>query len=161
MNIILEGPDASGKTTLANVIRKHHPDLFYKPTEGPERYPGEILTRCDRYEQLDNCLFDRHPVISQSIYGKHRPEMTKIPQEYKDRLYGRNDLIIYCASEPVGEHKTKGYDTKAHLKMIEDNDKEIRDDYKLWAVQHAHHMYRIGQPIEPLLQSIKDHRNVV
>ena len=63
MNIILEGPDSTGKSTLARIIAQHVP-LSIQPGAGPPQSPEEIIARGKWYLTLDNKIFDRHPCRS-------------------------------------------------------------------------------------------------
>lgn len=147
MNIVLEGPDASGKSTLAEHIKSfiHWP---IQPSEGPEKYPGEINERIERYLKFNNTIFDRHPVISQSIYGQFN-DTTGVDPILANEFYGTEPLLIYCARDSESfpkNHKKKGHDTDRHVSLIENHDGEIVQLYEDWAMQHAHFIYRIGDP---------------
>jgi hypothetical protein len=159
MNIVLEGPDGSGKSTLAQHILQCVP-LIYKGTEGPEKWPGEAIERAYRYLKMDNTLFDRHVIISQNIYGRHRPGSTIIPPELEMLLYKKRPrpLFIYCHATSLDRHDdTSPFDTVEHLRLVKDNDRTIRKAYEEWAKQHAKLTYRIGDSIAPILQACKEH----
>lgn len=141
MNIVIEGPDGSGKTTLANVILQHVP-LTYKGTEGPEKFHREIIERTYRYLRLDGMIFDRHPCVSQPIYGRFRPNSTEIPVDLIGVFYRQRNLIIYCHGS-AGVHETKEYDTPEHVDMIGRHDQTIRDSYDKWAAKHAMLTYSV------------------
>jgi len=147
MNIIIEGPDGSGKSTLVQRIAQHVP-LAVQPGAGPEQHPGEIVERAWRYLRMDNRLFDRHPIISQPIYGSFRDDATVIPQELIDHLYRSKPLIIYCHGLAPGDHQVKDYDTEEHLAMIDANDQAIRDAYRKWAFVHVppQFWFDVGSP---------------
>lgn len=158
MNIILEGPDSSGKSTLARVIIAYFAgELRYVPTQGPEKYAGEIVTRIHEYLKMDGCLFDRHPVVSQSIYGQFRSWMSPVPQELTDRLYATEPLIIFCDGDSLQGHQVKDErDDESHLAMIERFDANIRNAYREWAKGRAHINYRIGDPIDPIIHACQE-----
>lgn len=136
MNIILEGPDGSGKSTLARIIRQYVP-MTYTPGEGPPKYPGEMLERVGRYLRLDNCLFDRHPCVSQLIYDRFRTGGESIPEEMVYKFYASKPFFIYCYGQ-AGEHVANNSgDTPEHLAMIERHDDNIRNAYHRWAETHV------------------------
>jgi energy-coupling factor transporter ATP-binding protein EcfA2 len=135
MNIVLEGPDGSGKSTLARMIAQHVP-LVYTPGEGPPKYPGEMIERVERYLRLDNCLFDRHPCVSDLIYGQFRTNREGIPQYLVDAFYETKPFFIYCFGR-AGPHEVKDYDSSGHIKMVHRHDQAIRDAYGEWAQRHV------------------------
>ena len=136
MNIVLEGPDGSGKSTLARIIAQHVP-MKYTPGEGPPKRAGEMVERVERYLRLDNCLFDRHPCVSQLIYDRFRTGGEGIPQHLVDRFYASKPFFIYCYGN-AGDHVADNEgDTPEHLEMIERHDDNIRNAYHQWAQSHV------------------------
>lgn len=156
MNIVLEGPDGSGKSTLAHVLQQHVP-FTYVPGGGPPHYPGEMIERVKKYLALDNSLFDRHPCVSQPIYGSFRndPKNT-IPDKLIHQFYESKPFIVYCGSVS-GFHNLKNYDTPVHVKMINDFEDRIRRAYTIWAIHHSHFSYHIGMEIQPLINKYKEY----
>ncbi len=156
MNIVLEGPDGSGKSTLARLILQHVP-LKYTPGEGPPKYPGEMVERVRRLLRLDNCIFDRHPCVSQLIYDRFREGGEGLPEELVDAFYATKPLLIYCygrAGAHVADHSHA--DTPEHLAMIEQFDDNIRNAYHEWAQGHvpAHQWYSVEYHNESQLTAI-------
>ena len=141
MNIIIEGPDGSGKSTLVKHLGTLLP-LTIQLGDGPEKYPGEIVERAWRYLRMDNTLFDRHPIISQPIYGQFREGSTAIPQELIDHLYRTKPLIIYVHGV-AGPHEVKDYDTEEHVAMLGKFEDNIRNAYQEWAPGHASITYSV------------------
>lgn len=157
--IILEGPDNSGKSTLANLILQEVP-LILQQSEGPEKFPGEMIERITRYAKMENVLYDRHPAISQPIYNMFREDATPVPQDLIDQLMATKPLIIFCdnvAGFDDREHQVKAHDTPEHLAMVHEFDQKIRHQYRVWARVHAHHMYKIGDDFTPIIQACKEH----
>ena len=141
MNIIIEGPDGSGKSTLARHIAQHVP-LTLKGGEGPSRSTEEIIARAWRYLKMDGMLFDRHPCISEPIYGQFRTPPTAIPQEYIDHLYRSKPLIIYVHGL-AGPQELKDYDTEVHIGLMQSHEDNIRNAYEEWAPGHANVTYSV------------------
>lgn len=156
MNIVLEGPDGSGKSTLARIITRHVP-LRYMPGEGPPKYPGEMVERVRRLLRLDNCLFDRHPCVSQLIYDRFREGGEGLPEELVDAFYATKPFFIYCYGQ-AGEHQVKpgGPDTPEHLAMIERYNDNIRNAYHEWAQSHvpAYQWYSVEYHSQSQLDAI-------
>lgn len=164
-NIILEGPDNSGKTTLSKVLLDALPSFSYAHSGGPEQYPGEILIRIRTYMRYNHVLFDRHPCISHPIYSMFsKKELTTIPQDVIDAFYQTCPFIIYCSGEgDAGVTGTlhEGVDTPEHLAMVEQNAGNIRNAYQEWAPGRASITYRIGDDYEPMFAKIREYlRNV-
>lgn len=115
--IIIEGLDATGKSTLAARIS----ELLGWPiqsSEGPEKYPGEIVRRSEQYLNLPNhTIFDRHPLISQFVYGS-LANKTLPPMYLLQELKRRNPYIIEAHPGNHGDHIVKAHDNPEHLDMI-------------------------------------------
>ncbi len=159
MQIILEGVDASGKSTLAKAILHHLHGYAYRPSEGPEKEPGEILRRIEHYNYMhkSHVVFDRHPVISHPIYSKTVEWMTDIPHHVTADFYTRPQLIVYCMPTDRGfdAHETvEGVDTAEHLAMVKTRYTELLADYNEWALRRAHMIYRCGENFDATVQRI-------
>lgn len=141
--IVLEGVDATGKSTLAKIIG----DYFTWPvihSEGPEKYPGEIEYRLkNRYIRTDAVIYDRHPAVSQTIYGRFRQNSEVIPEDYIRYFYSLKPYFIFCTGDPQ-KHEIKAHDTEEHLESLKRSSNEISILYGAWALEHANLMYRIG-----------------
>lgn len=93
MIIVVEGPDNSGKTTLAQVLTRYLKGCYVKTELRPVRSPLEVyayhnvLRAADSY--AGNVIADRHHIISEPIYGNLLRNGHCIP----------DDIIRYCASE--------------------------------------------------------------
>ena len=100
MNVILEGLDAAGKTTLAEKLR----DKF-----GMSILHSTAETRNDLYYHLDlldyrtNTVFDRFHVgefVYPKVYGRKAKMNNKELEEVEKRIIDNNDLfIIFIASK--------------------------------------------------------------
>ena len=137
MNIIIEGPDSTGKSTLANMIAQHV-FLPIQPSEGPPQSQEEIVARAEWYLTLDNKIFDRHPCVSEPIYGQFRDPRTHMPPELLDRFYQTRPLFIYCHGKAPGEHQLKDYDTPEHLDLVSKHEDTIHNAYIEWAYSFVH-----------------------
>lgn len=153
MNIVLEGPDATGKSTLARFLSQEMQWPII-PSEGPEKFPGEVNERIRRYGLFDRVIFDRHPCVSQGIYSIFNGS-TSPDQSLVFDFYDRDPILIYCTSMVQLDHETKDHDTPAHLKVIKMNEQQIRRLYDQWAIDYAHAIHRVGRsPFKRMIEII-------
>lgn len=158
--IVIEGMDNSGKSTLAIAIAESL-GLGIQESEGPPKSAEEINLRVDRYEKMKDFIFVRHPVISNSIYGQVRPEGNPITPGRSMIFYEANPILIYCDAGMRGldAHVTKAHDTEKHLRDIEQNYGTLLKLYRRWAVERAHHVYRIGDDMDEFADVVAFHYN--
>jgi thymidylate kinase len=158
MIIVIEGADASGKSTLAKKI-SYYLGWPVISSEGPEKYPGEIVERIRRYNRTytDNVIFDRHPCVSQPIYGSKRNGEV-ISSSLIQEFYSSKPYFIYCEFNDKTNHIEKDRDTQEHLQMIKNFKDQIRLEYEQWAEQHASIRYKIGDPVSVIIGQIGESR---
>lgn len=154
--IVIEGMDNSGKSTLAERMANYM-GLTVQESEGPPLSAQEINDRVDRYEHLEGHLFVRHPVVSNAIYGKFRPEGNPITPGRTMFFYQNNPTLIYCDAGSRGYqgHQLKPHDTEAHQRLLLEREGDLLREYRLWAAQEAHFIYRIGDDMDRLIASVK------
>jgi predicted HAD superfamily Cof-like phosphohydrolase len=158
--LVIEGADASGKSTLAKYLSR----VFHSPvasSEGPPKYPGEINERCIRYSQLPpSTIFDRHPAISQPIYSRVLNRQNDLDFQHILQFYNQHPTIIYCdaVSTMLGStlHQVKDHDREEHLHEVHEKYDELIATYRAWAIHHAHIIYRIGDPMERIANFCND-----
>lgn len=153
--IVIEGMDNSGKSTLA-VEMADFMELIVQESEGPPKSNREINARVDRYEKMEGRLFVRHPVISNSIYGKFRKEGNPITPGRTMIFYEAKPILIYCDAGDRGYegHELKSHDTERHRDLLANNQQALLQEYRLWASQHAHFVYRIGDDMDRLIAAV-------
>lgn len=141
-NIILEGFDGGGKTTLAQIISSRF-NLFYQPSEGKEKYRGECSERSMRYFAREGYVFDRHPIISNDIYI---PVSGALPITEPTMVMWRKlrpyHLIIYCAGGSFEEQVPGQFDTPEYQALLRENESIIKKRYEAWAPTEADVIYR-------------------
>lgn len=149
--IVIEGIDNSGKSTLVDYIKKDWPQMQIQRGEGPPREGENINDRIRKYAGYEGqWLFDRHPVISQPIYACINPDVQLVEAEETAKFYASRPFIVYCdpGDRGLGEHKARtgeGHiDTPEFLAGLERNYQVMLGQYRTWALQHAHVIYRIG-----------------
>lgn len=157
IDIVFEGPDGGGKSTLIEYVARMR-KLPVVPGEGPPKYPGEMDIRLRRMLQRTmSGLFDRHPAISEPIYGSLRgstlPSATLIRQ-----FYERHPFIVYCRprnlDDALKSHVLGKYDTEDHLDLIAQHYPRIVSMYDEWALDHANYIYRIGDDMNRVVLAI-------
>lgn len=159
MNIVLEGPDATGKSTLAKALAH----MIGRPIiegRGPPRSPLEMEQRIATYAGYRKVIFDRHPVISQQVYGTLRDPPESLPTETILDFWASAPLVIYCRRNgPPISHVIKPGEDPEHVHMVEKKDVAIRALYDDLLLPRAPFLYTIGAPIPNLIYAIKGYVN--
>lgn len=153
--IVIEGMDNSGKSTLGEALASYL-DMIVQESEGPPKSDQEINERIDKYQEMEGRIFVRHPVISNSIYGKFREEGNPITPGREMIFWEAQPLIIYCDAGTRGYegHELKPHDTARHQDLLNEHQAALLQEYRLWAAQHAHFVYRIGDDMDELIACI-------
>lgn len=160
MDIVLEGFDNTGKSTLAAVLSREL-TMPIVASEGPPKYPGEIIERVTRYLSVqDPRIFDRHPCVSQPIYGLLRGNNQRQgPMKNQiEEFYRRNPILIYCKRDtPTLEgHVLKDHDDERHMRQVTRNVSLLARAYEDWAATHAHITYVLGDDHMSVVSQIKE-----
>jgi GTPase SAR1 family protein len=101
LNLIVEGPDGAGKTTLIHQLREAYPQLP-EPTRAATSTGGPISNMAKWIERdtvghlirSDFKLYDRHPLISGPIYEPWVPQsFSTSGMWYQNRL----DQLLSCS----------------------------------------------------------------
>lgn len=153
--IVIEGMDNSGKSTLAREMADYM-ELIVQESEGPPLSDEEINERVDKYADMEGRLFVRHPVVSNAIYGLFRPEGNPITPGRTMLFYEAKPILIYCDAGDRGYegHELKAHDTERHQKLLSENQQNLLREYRLWAAQYAHFVYRIGDDMDQLISTV-------
>ena len=105
MIIIIEGPDGSGKTTLANTLSKQtgYPVVHRSQPKSEEEKRQMMQQYIDAIVTGKNMIFDRC-WYSEMVYGPIMRDNSVItyPEMYllEAKLAKRGALIIYCTDDP-------------------------------------------------------------
>lgn len=150
--IILEGPDNSGKTTLANVINEAIGLPIVHPGGAPKNELEELRCLKQQFEDAKrNIIQDRVTCISQSVFNIFR-ENSKCNPIYgtylRQMLSTEFCFIVYCRP-PIDKmlefnnHEIKLHDTPEHIQLVEHNQKFIIGAYdSLFShIPHIHYDY--------------------
>jgi thymidylate kinase len=145
MNVIIEGPDNSGKSTLARAIserinwpiweKEGKPPTFEDTVKKIERYLREI--------PQEGIIIDRHPIVSQMVYGSTVRKDPQVPRELMREFSAQRHLIIYarCIHLGLQGHKASPTDTPEHLEQLREKYVKILTAYDFWALRCAHIIY--------------------
>lgn len=131
MTIIIEGPDNSGKSTLAATLAKRL-GCPVVHSEKPDSSWGVNQTLLHSYRQLrpQRAILDRVYAISEYIYGNVVRDGSALGEYHKEALmdlYQRPHLIIYCRPQlktildNQGRPQMEGVLEK-HAKIVEEYD---------------------------------------
>lgn len=155
MNVVLEGPDGGGKSTLAKMLGEAL-DMRVQQGSGPPKRPGEIERRMREYMQMRSTIFDRHPAVSQVVYGQLRgetmsPELASLVIDF----YHSPVLFVYCRSTDASRHEVKPGEDPAHVATLTQRYSELVRHYDAWALDHAKLLYRIGDDTAELTDIIR------
>ena len=145
MSIIVEGVDGTGKTSLIRRLQRDIPGLkshprFATSTGGPV---DNLATKV--YEDVDSLLtgkwvYDRHPVISEYIYGHELPARTVDPDfftwemTYVRKRIMEGSLVIWCIP-PLYFIKNSVIGDKNQLAGVEERISELYNAYCVAAAQ--------------------------
>lgn len=153
MAIILEGPDAAGKTTLGRQLVGLGMKLVV--AGGAPRTPETVAQYCE--EQLQACdelhnVIDRITPISHPIYNPNYRQSVML-QNYRIMMLTRPDVIlVYCRPPTEAlmrpeKHQWKDYDTEEDKQKILNNQMVYIDlyDEMLHATPHICYDYTLAE----------------
>jgi len=165
LNVIFEGNDGTGKSTLIKeVIASMPPGHRVIHSEGPEKYDGEIDTRIHAYHNRhagQGVIFDRHPAVSEMIYSEIRigapgPSLASI-----NLFYNESNLFIYCRpnpsrGHPMDSHVREEGESDNHIQQVRDNYNRLLELYDDWALNYANVIYRIGDSKDRICKIVQN-----
>ena len=161
--VIVEGIDNSGKSTLVTHLSDKLLSFSVQRGEGPPKTGENINLRAYKYLQYQgHWLFDRHPIISQPVYGEISTNTQRISPWMMDALLSHKPLIIYCdpGTRGLGEHKARtgeGHiDTPEFLEGLQRNYDSMLRAYREMATLHANHIYRIGDNMDLVVELVNN-----
>lgn len=157
MNIVLEGPDNAGKSTLAKYLQEHL-GLPLRHSGGPGKHPGEIQERVDRYyNDPHDMIYDRHPCISQGIYlSALRLAGEYVTLDREERFYKSKPLIIYCRNRGTMEgHVESEHTSREYVRRVELYFNDLCAAYDKWSLGRANIVYRIGDDMDAVVRIVR------
>ena len=150
--LIIEGIDATGKSTLALRLSKAL-GCHIQESEGPAQSSDEIHHRISRYFEMIDTIFVRHPCVSQPIYSFTPFDIR--PDVLAD-FYNQKHTFIYCHPIKPAQHVVKDHDTPELIKYLDEHYYDLLGRYECWALKHAHIIYRIGDDVGRILKMVKE-----
>lgn len=156
MQIILEGPDNAGKSTLAAYLSKYL-NLPLTHSGGPSKYSGEVNERTVKFNaDPETRIYDRHPAISQNLYQRALQQRGELVHAlHVDAFYTLRPLIIYCRNERGTDgHVLSEHSSTDYFNEVATHFQDLCSLYDKWAMQHANIVYRIGDDMEALARSL-------
>lgn len=135
--LIFEGPDNSGKSTIANYISEKigiPVNHFSGPPEDVEELKERIHFMMANHDKF---IFDRIPLIGEDVYSSLRDNNLLDELEnhniIRKEFLALNPLIIYCRPRKAlimsTAHLPKSYDTPKHIDSIKQKEEELIDRY--------------------------------
>lgn len=157
MKIILEGPDNSGKSTLAKYLNEFLGFTLIH-SGGPSKYPGEVVERSKRFNEMKGpIIFDRHPCVSQNLYAEALGEGERVPEDVIAEFMGQKPFIIYCRNEgSLDGHQMSEHSSPEYFDKVQENLLRLCKDYDEWALSNANMVYRIGDSMKDLVLIVGD-----
>jgi hypothetical protein len=100
MNIVVEGPDNAGKSTLAHALMQGSKCGYYYLGPPPRDQEAELRMHRQQQDLLVSdapIVLDRVSCISQQVYSHEQSEgANRIRQAYVLSLLGHGVLFVYC-----------------------------------------------------------------
>lgn len=140
-NIVIEGPDFVGKTTLGKALldKLSRPEFaipwMYRHSGGSSDYPKVLLERMIAQMERTYAIFDRHSAISEQVYGRvirHGPLFPRDVGFYF--LEELNPLVVYCIGRvtqtELKELSVKSHKPKQFVRSVIENYSEIATEYR-------------------------------
>ena len=150
MAIILEGPDAAGKTSLGRLLSGQF-GMNLIVSGGAPRSKEEVIQFCEmqmsHLDQLD-AVIDRVTPISHPIYNPVYRNSDLLKDYLIKMLEHKQVLIVYCRPPTEAlmrpeKHQWKDYDTEEHKQKVLNNQMvfiELYDEL-FQKIPHLHYDY--------------------
>jgi len=131
--IVLEGPDLSGKSTIGKMLEDMLGVNAY-------HFGGPVKSREEFEDRLNSAptafLYDRHPAISEQVYGTMGDRKPLIPpDELTNLLIDMDPLIFYCDPglpfllDQLQHLKPKPHKKQDHVDQVRENYTKIYNKY--------------------------------
>jgi hypothetical protein len=127
MNLVLEGPDNAGKTTLARRLLTVFGVSYYHPGGPPADWIGELTCLNQQRDMLlfqSSLILDRATCISQQVYSSNQSDAAKLIRAANvQRILESGALFVYCRPSTdrllrVAEFTWRPGETEEHKQKI-------------------------------------------
>lgn len=151
MNIVVFGCDNSGKSTLCNqLVDLLNEDVDFTAESvhslGPNKSYKEMVefmeSNLTPVNSTHTKIFDRFPVIEESIYGPLLRGENKFAGVIVKNLLDRVDLFVYCYP---GLFTILNWGDREQMPGVKDNVFEIIDSYNRLAVKLKSYGYNVKE----------------
>lgn len=155
--IVVEGPDNSGKTTLAIDLAKRLSGIYINSKRKPES-AAEVLAYQDILRQarlFAPTVTDRHPAISEWIYGPAIRQRCVIKAHHLNFCMDQVSSIVYC--RPPDPTITLTLADRSQMDGVPENILKLIEDYDEFFVQARWPVYRYDRTlrsVEELCEAI-------
>lgn len=134
--LVFEGPDNSGKSTIASYV-SHELGIPLYHFGKPPKNVMDLRNRLKfMLENHDRYIFDRIPLISEQVYSILRTQNLLSVLNNAECFYTRfrdlNPLVVYCrpsTSIMLEGHKGKKHDSPEHLAAVEEKALQLIERY--------------------------------
>ncbi len=138
-SIIIEGADATGKSTLATKLGEHYGIYVFRA--GPKPTSAKHDEICMLYQiewiRKTSCIWDRFTGISNVCnlpgLSMHATKM----HAYYTKKAQLDATVIICTTENIEEHNREDYETDKDLERVKIEHETVSNNYKKMAYNLA------------------------
>lgn len=143
MNIVLEGPDGAGKSTLAALLAQAT-GMKAIQGNGPPKSKDEFYYRCIRYLGYTNVIFDRTPFISEAVYAPVFGRKSEIDSGLLSDFWATRPFVVYVrpTTRHLASHHKSEHETQEHFDGVVERHGAICDAYDEKMLRIAHYIHR-------------------
>lgn len=145
-NLVIEGMDGSGKTTLIEYLRKDYPRLGEVRRACTAEGPITDIVGWTKHDVLytrERGLYDRHPLVSDRVY----PAVLGMKAQYTirdlfnlTRKWQRNTVIVHCDPSLATIKRNLALDTGVQMDGVREHVDELYRQYYV-ATRHLDNEY--------------------
>lgn len=130
-SIIVEGPDASGKSTLVTKLSEHYG--IYSFRAGPKPVDREHAEICMIYQcswlTKYPCVWDRFTGISNTCNLPPLEEDDVPIHAHYTKVAMQNSVIVICTAQNLEEHEPAVYETEKDIEAMRKENQTVVNNY--------------------------------
>jgi len=134
-SIIVEGADASGKSTLSTRLGKHYG--IYTFRAGPKPVDREHAEVCMIYQcawlKMTSCVWDRFTGISNTCNMPPLDENDMIMHAYYTKVAMLDSVVIVCTGQDLDNHVRGVHESKKDLEKMKLENSIVHNNYVMMA----------------------------